>query len=204
MNEPETGSENKPSPHSPHGQVRSDTKIPPLDWDQLMADMERPELYYKRPGRFRRWEIGDIIDRHGDFRVMEDGMTSDGTRLYAVYRRDREQHQKLQLVLNLGADRSPVIDPDTAEPSALPATSPTPLPSTEPSSVVPQTIMLLDPVVDPKLRRMPGLFVRWELEFLLETLEPRAEYHIERSGTLMDGSDLFAVFHTQRAAKRGG
>ena len=49
-----------------------------------------------------------------------------------------------------------------------------------------------------QLVRMPGLFLRWELEPLFE---PGADYHIEPAGALMGGSELFAVFQKKRAVR---
>jgi hypothetical protein len=194
-----------------------ESKSPLIDWEKLMAEVERPELYYRRPGRFRRWEIGAVVDRGGDFRIMEDGLTADNTRLYAVYRRDPGQHAELQAALDLvGLSSKVTVGLAPAERAPPPAASrvPTPGPLAASSTAVrgaaddleararafsgaplegapQQTLMLQDPLADRRLVRMPGLFVRWELEQLLE---PGADYHIEPSGTLMDGSDLFAVF----------
>jgi len=175
-----------------------------VDWEKLMAEVEQPELYYRRPGRFRRWEIGDIIDRHGDFRVMEDGMTSDHTRLYAVYRRDPELHQDVRAVLRhvgVGDDSAPAAIPPQPPDSATDLEARASIFAVTPrGGIAQQTLMLADPLADRQLVRMPGLFVRWELEQLLES----GDYHIEPAGALMGGTDLFAVFQSKRAARPDG
>jgi hypothetical protein len=182
----------------------SSSKNPLVAWEKLMAEVERPALYYRRPGRYRRWEIGDIIDRHGDFRVMEDGMTSDHTRLYAVYRRDPKLRDDVRAALR--HEGVPGTIPDELAPTASPAPSVDSLDSLAARACIfavasadgaaQQTLMLADPLADRRLARMPGLFVRWELKQVLDS----GDYHIEPAGTLMDGTDLFAVFQRKRAA----
>jgi len=41
------------------------------------------------------------------------------------------------------------------------------------------------------LKRLPGLYRRWEL---VEVFEPNRNYHIEDAGTHADGTPLLAVF----------
>jgi hypothetical protein len=41
------------------------------------------------------------------------------------------------------------------------------------------------------LKRLPGLYRRWELS---EVFEPNRSYHIEDAGTHSDGTPLLAVF----------
>ena len=41
------------------------------------------------------------------------------------------------------------------------------------------------------LKRLPGLYRRWELA---EVFEPNRNYHIEDAGTHADGTPLLAVF----------
>ncbi|MFZ5442345.1 MAG: hypothetical protein ACOZQL_20215 [Myxococcota bacterium] len=41
------------------------------------------------PGLFRRWEIEQVVDPGADFHLEEAGDASDGTPLFAVYRRER-------------------------------------------------------------------------------------------------------------------
>lgn len=41
------------------------------------------------------------------------------------------------------------------------------------------------------LRRLPGLFRRWEL---VQVLEPGRDYHLEAAGRTVDGAELVAVY----------
>lgn len=45
------------------------------------------------------------------------------------------------------------------------------------------------------LRRIPGLFRRWELAQLLS---PGEDYHLEDAGTTSDGDGLLAVYRSCR------
>jgi len=45
--------------------------------------------FVRLPGLFRRWEIEQVIDPGADFHLEEAGEASDGTPLFAVYRRER-------------------------------------------------------------------------------------------------------------------
>ena len=45
------------------------------------------------------------------------------------------------------------------------------------------------------LRRVPGLFRRWELAQLLE---PGEDYHLEDAGVTSDGAPLVAVYRAGR------
>ncbi len=47
------------------------------------------EDFIRLPGLFRRWEIEQVVDPGADFHLEEAGDASDGTPLFAVYRRDR-------------------------------------------------------------------------------------------------------------------
>ena len=47
--------------------------------------------FVRLPGLFRRWEIEQVIDAGADFHLEEAGEASDGTPLFAVYRRERTQ-----------------------------------------------------------------------------------------------------------------
>jgi hypothetical protein len=47
--------------------------------------------FVRLPGLFRRWEIEQVIDPGADFHLEEAGDASDGTPLFAVYRRERTQ-----------------------------------------------------------------------------------------------------------------
>jgi hypothetical protein len=44
---------------------------------------------------------------------------------------------------------------------------------------------------DEALKRIPGLYRRWELP---EILEPQRKYHIEEAGEHADGTPLLAVY----------
>lgn len=48
------------------------------------------EEFLRLPGLFRRWELEQVLQPGTDFHLEEAGTTSDGTTLFAVYR--REQH----------------------------------------------------------------------------------------------------------------
>ena len=48
--------------------------------------------FVRLPGLFRRWEIEQVVDTGADFHLEEAGTASDGTQLFTVYRREREQH----------------------------------------------------------------------------------------------------------------
>lgn len=45
--------------------------------------------FVRLPGLFRRWEIEQVVDPGADFHLEEAGEASDGTPLFAVYRRER-------------------------------------------------------------------------------------------------------------------
>lgn len=47
------------------------------------------EAFVRLPGLFRRWEIEQVVDPGADFHLEEAGDASDGTPLFAVYRRER-------------------------------------------------------------------------------------------------------------------
>jgi hypothetical protein len=182
-----------------------ESQNPLSDWEQRIAAVERPELYFRLPGRYRHWEIGDIIDRHTDFRAMEDGMTSAGTRLYAVFRHDPELHHDIRTAQShVGAASAPEAESTSAASATQTAGSREGLEvrarifAAEPVDGAQQALMLGEPFADRQLVRMPGLFLRWELAPLFE---PGADYHIEPAGALVDGSELFAVFQTKRAAR---
>ena len=51
---------------------------------------EEDAEFLRLPGLFRRWEIERIIEAGPDFHFEEAGTTTDGTPLFAVYRRDRD------------------------------------------------------------------------------------------------------------------
>ncbi|NNB92507.1 hypothetical protein HJC10_00410 [Corallococcus exiguus] len=45
--------------------------------------------FVRLPGLFRRWEIEQVVDPGVDFHLEKAGESSDGTPLFAVYRRER-------------------------------------------------------------------------------------------------------------------
>jgi hypothetical protein len=47
------------------------------------------DAFVRLPGLFRRWEIEQVVDPGADFHLEEAGDASDGTPLFAVYRRER-------------------------------------------------------------------------------------------------------------------
>ena len=49
-----------------------------------------PTEFLRIPGLFRRWEIEQILEPGADFHLEEAGAASDGTRLYAIFRRHAE------------------------------------------------------------------------------------------------------------------
>ena len=46
--------------------------------------------------------------------------------------------------------------------------------------------------------RMPGLFLRWEIE---QVLEPGTDFHIEGAGKACDGETLYAVYRREQMKK---
>jgi hypothetical protein len=49
----------------------------------------------------------------------------------------------------------------------------------------------IHPVPDHVLRRLPGLFRRWELA---EVIEAGKDYHVEDAGSACDGTTLYALY----------
>lgn len=47
------------------------------------------EDFLRLPGLFRRWELEQVFQPGADFHLEEAGTTSDGTPLFALYRRER-------------------------------------------------------------------------------------------------------------------
>jgi len=52
-----------------------------------------PDEFLRLPGLFRRWEVEQVLDAGSDFHIEEAGTASDGTQLFAVYRRDNNQEK---------------------------------------------------------------------------------------------------------------
>jgi len=55
---------------------------------------ERPEEFLRLPGLFRKWEVEQVLDGDHDFHIEEAGTASDGTQLFAVYRREHNPNPK--------------------------------------------------------------------------------------------------------------
>ena len=55
----------------------------------------------------------------------------------------------------------------------------------------------IHPVPDHVLRRLPGLFRRWELA---QVIEPNKDYHVEDAGSASDGTTLYAVYASEAVA----
>jgi hypothetical protein len=49
----------------------------------------------------------------------------------------------------------------------------------------------IHPVPEHMLRRLPGLFRRWELA---QVIEAGKDYHVEDAGSASDGTALYAVY----------
>ena len=52
------------------------------------AKHQSPDQFLRLPGLFRRWELEQVVEPGRDFHLEEAGTTSDGTPLFAVYRRE--------------------------------------------------------------------------------------------------------------------
>jgi len=52
-----------------------------------------PEQFIRLPGLFRRWEFEQVLEPGSDFHIEEAGEASDGTLLFAVYRREPNQKE---------------------------------------------------------------------------------------------------------------
>jgi len=50
--------------------------------------------FVRLPGLFRRWEIEQVLEPGVDFHLEEAGEASDGTPLFAVYRREPSQKEQ--------------------------------------------------------------------------------------------------------------
>jgi hypothetical protein len=44
--------------------------------------------YFRVPGLFRRWEFEDVLVPGRDYRIVEQGRDSGGTKLFALYQRE--------------------------------------------------------------------------------------------------------------------
>jgi hypothetical protein len=166
-----------------------------VDWEQLEAEMERPDQFVRIPGSFRYWEIGQVVNPHADYRVREDGATSDNTRLFSVYRRalesfDEDADTQLSLA---GIGATPEGSPAMADACDLGATSRS---TADDNGPIPYALTHEHAQAGPELVRLPGLYVGWDLQRLLAVgITPGTEYQLEPAGTrLGNGGDLFAIF----------
>lgn len=48
--------------------------------------------FVRLPGLFRRWEFEQVLEPGSDFHVEPAGRASDGTALFAMYRREAHAH----------------------------------------------------------------------------------------------------------------
>ncbi len=46
-----------------------------------------PDAFERLPGLYRRWEMPQVIETGRDFHFEEAGTATDGTQLFAIYRR---------------------------------------------------------------------------------------------------------------------
>lgn len=46
-----------------------------------------PDAFERLPGLYRRWEMPQVIETGRDFHIEEAGTATDGTKLFAIYRR---------------------------------------------------------------------------------------------------------------------
>jgi hypothetical protein len=58
------------------------------DEQKWPSPIEQPEEFLRLPGLFRKWEVEQVLDGDHDFHIEEAGTASDGTQLFAVYRRE--------------------------------------------------------------------------------------------------------------------
>jgi hypothetical protein len=65
-----------------------------------MSEQDRPSPapdpsdFVRLPGLFRRWELERVLEPGLDFHIEEAGEASDGTPLFAVYRREPNQKEQ--------------------------------------------------------------------------------------------------------------
>ena len=175
----------------------SQSKKSSVDWQRLEADMERRDSYERIPGSFRYWEIAQIVHPDADYRVVEDGATSDNTRLFAVFRRALESFEEgptAQLPLPITGLRPDEVQASSTVSAAGRAA--TPRPTSVDNVPIEYTLTPPDAAAGPAFVRIPGLFAGWDLQQLLALgIAPGNEWHIEPAGTRMsDGRDLFALF----------
>ena len=60
-----------------------------MDPAQPITSPTDDDDFVRLPGLFRRWELEQVVEPGTDFHLEEAGNASDGTPLFAVYRRER-------------------------------------------------------------------------------------------------------------------
>jgi hypothetical protein len=55
----------------------------------LITSLPGDDDFIRLPGLFRRWELDQVIGLGADFHLEDAGQASDGTPLFAIYRRER-------------------------------------------------------------------------------------------------------------------
>ena len=60
-----------------------------MDHAQPITSPTDDDDFVRLPGLFRRWELEQVVEPGTDFHLEEAGNASDGTPLFAVYRRER-------------------------------------------------------------------------------------------------------------------
>ena len=53
----------------------------------------RPDAFERLPGLYRRWEVQQVLEARHDFHIEGAGTATDGTELFAVYRRRHNQEE---------------------------------------------------------------------------------------------------------------
>lgn len=53
-----------------------------------MTEPDSTSEFRRLPGLFRRWELPQVVEPHGDYRVEDAGQTEDGAPLFVVWHRD--------------------------------------------------------------------------------------------------------------------
>jgi hypothetical protein len=64
-----------------------------MDQHEKQAPDSDREEFVRLPGLFRRWELERVLEPGTDFHIEEAGDASDGTPLFAVYRREPNQKE---------------------------------------------------------------------------------------------------------------
>ena len=53
----------------------------------------RLDAFERLPGLFRRWEVQQVLEAQHEFHIEGAGTATDGTQLFAVYRRRHNQEE---------------------------------------------------------------------------------------------------------------